>query len=66
LINILKEIDMRNKKDELDVDFIGGQDVLTQEEEQALSQYFKQRKLIAQKAKAEKEHRPVKQTKRAI
>ena len=36
---------MRNKKKmELDVDFIGGQEPLTKEEQQAISDYLKQRK----------------------
>ena len=33
------------KKIELDVDFMGGQDPLTKEEEKALSDFFRQRKL---------------------
>ena len=35
---------MKKKEIELDVDFIGGQETLTAEEEQALSDFFKQRK----------------------
>ena len=35
---------MKNKSDELDVDFIGSQDKLTKEEELALSLYFTKRK----------------------
>ena len=35
---------MKTKKIELDVDFIGGQGPLTEEEEKALSEFFKQRK----------------------
>ena len=35
---------MKKKEIELDVDFIGGQETLTKEEEQALSDFFKQRK----------------------
>jgi hypothetical protein len=31
---------MKKKKEELDVDFIGGQEKLTKEEELALSNYF--------------------------
>ncbi len=34
------------KRPELDVDFIGGQDPLTIEEEKALSDFFKQRKSV--------------------
>jgi hypothetical protein len=37
------------KRPELDVDFIGGQDPLTIEEEKALSDFFSQRKLVAAK-----------------
>jgi hypothetical protein len=37
------------KRPELNVDFIGGQDPLTIEEEKALSDFFRQRKLVAAK-----------------
>jgi hypothetical protein len=37
------------KRPELDVDFIGGQDPLTMEEEKALSNFFRQRKLGKEK-----------------
>jgi hypothetical protein len=37
------------RKFELDVDFIGGQDSLTIEEEKALSDFFRQRKLVTAK-----------------
>lgn len=37
---------MRNKSTELDVDFIGGQGSLTQNEEQAISEYIKSQKLL--------------------
>ena len=40
---------MKNKKIELDVDFIGSQESLTKEEEKKLSDYFKKRKLDSQK-----------------
>jgi hypothetical protein len=40
---------MKRKKIELDVDFIGSQEALTQIEEQALNDYFKNRKLSAKK-----------------
>ena len=36
---------MKTKKTELDVDFIGGQSGLTQAEEKALSEFFKQKKI---------------------
>jgi hypothetical protein len=37
------------KRPELNVDFIGGQDPLTIEEEKALSDFFRQRKLVTAK-----------------
>jgi hypothetical protein len=40
---------MKNKKIELDVDFIGNQEALTHEEEKKLSDYFKAQKLVSQK-----------------
>lgn len=40
---------MKNKKIELDVDFIGTQEALTQSEEIAINDYFKKRKLASQK-----------------
>ena len=40
---------MKNKKIELDVDFIGSQESLTKEEEKKLSDYFKKHKLDSQK-----------------
>ncbi len=40
---------MKKDKTELDVDFIGGQEPLTLEEEKALSDFFKQSKLKAKK-----------------
>jgi len=40
---------MKNKKIELDVDFIGSQESLTKEEEKKLSDYFKKCKLDSQK-----------------
>ncbi len=36
---------MKKKKEELDVDFIGGQGPLTKEEERAISEYLKTKKL---------------------
>jgi len=36
---------MKNKQEELDVDFIGGEGSLTAQEEKALSAYFHQKKL---------------------
>ena len=40
---------MKQRKIELDVDFIGGQGALTVEEEKSLSDFFKQRKMTSQK-----------------
>jgi hypothetical protein len=40
---------MKIKKKELDVDFIGGQDPLTPEEEKALSVFFKKQLLVQHK-----------------
>jgi hypothetical protein len=40
-----KLIIMKNALLELDVDFIGGQDPLTAEEQKQLSEYFQQKKL---------------------
>ncbi len=45
---------MKKRTQELDVDFVGGQEPLTPDEEAALSAYFKQKK--AQKAKATYSH----------
>jgi hypothetical protein len=42
---------MKTKNTELDVDFIGGQSGLTQAEEKALSDFFKQRKAVAASSK---------------
>jgi hypothetical protein len=41
---------MKVKKNELDVDFIGGQDPLTTDEEKALNNFFKERKLASKKS----------------
>jgi hypothetical protein len=43
---------MKQKKIELDVDFIGGQGALTLEEEKSLSDFFKQRKISSQKTQS--------------
>ena len=45
---------MKNKSKELDVDFIGGQGPLTKEEEQAISEYLKAKKLLQKKLPAKK------------
>ena len=54
------------KKSELDVDFIGGQGALTVEEEKALSDFFKQRKLLAKADSATKKARPTKRSKSIV
>jgi hypothetical protein len=40
---------MKTKQSELDMDFIGGESALTVEEEIALSEFFKNRKLSSSK-----------------
>ena len=37
---------MKRKSEELDVDFIGGQDPMTKEEEKAISEFIKSHKLL--------------------
>jgi hypothetical protein len=37
---------MKHKSKELDVDFIGGQDPMTNEEEKAIGEFLKARKLL--------------------
>ena len=55
---------MKTKKIELDVDFIGGQGSLTIEEEKALSEFFKLRKLQKSKSVSQtKTYRPAKRVK---
>ena len=43
---------MKSKAKELDVDFIGGQDPMSQEEEKAISEFIKGQKLSVQKRTA--------------
>jgi len=45
---------MRNKTKELDVDFIGGQDPMTKEEEQTISEFIKTQKLLKMKKQVRK------------
>ena len=40
---------MKQKQTELDVDFIGGQGSLTKEEEKAISEYLKTKKMLRDK-----------------
>jgi hypothetical protein len=54
---------MKQKKIELDVDFIGGQGALTVEEEKSLSEFFKQRKIASQKTQNKISTRTVKHSK---
>jgi hypothetical protein len=49
---------MKTKKIDLDVDYIGGQGSLTDEEEKALSEFFRQSKKTSNKAD-NKKIRPV-------
>jgi len=59
LINIFKANKMKTKKIDLDVDYIGGQGSLTDAEEKALSEFFKQSKKTSNKA-GNKGSKPVK------
>lgn len=45
---------MKTKIKELDVDFIGGQDSMTKEEEQVISEFIKARKLLIAKKNVRK------------
>ena len=45
---------MKTKKNELDVDFIGGQGSLTAEEQKAISEYLKQKKIASAKKSTRK------------
>ncbi len=54
---------MKQKKIELDVDFIGGQGALTVEEEKSLSDFFKQRKMTFQKLQKKNSTKTVKHSK---
>ena len=50
---------MKTKKIDLDVDYIGGQGSLTDDEEKALSEFFSQSKKTSNKA-GNKKYKPVK------
>ncbi len=54
---------MTRKKIELDVDFIGGQEKLTKEEEKALSDFFKKRKVTCQQRLAKNTTKTIKRSK---
>ncbi|WP_181305653.1 hypothetical protein [Rufibacter sp. XAAS-G3-1] len=49
---------MKAKKIELDVDYIGGQEPLTAEEEKALSEFFKKRKTESKRVAAVRKAKP--------
>ena len=53
---------MKAKKIELDVDFIGGQEPLTAEEEKALSDFFKRRKMDSKRTADNRKVRTTKST----
>lgn len=54
---------MKTQKNELDVDFIGGQGSLTIEEEKALSDFFKQRKSTSKSSVGTKKSKLANRTK---
>jgi len=54
---------MKTKKIDLDVDFIGGQGPLTEMEEKALSEFFKQRKLTSKDTFRNTKHKATKRRK---
>ncbi len=51
---------MKAKKTELDVDYIGGQEPLTTEEEKALSDFFQKRKTEAKRVAASRKAKTAK------
>ncbi len=57
---------MKTKKLELDVDFIGGQDALTAEEEKALRNFFKKQKSLPKKGKTISKSRAVRREKETV
>ena len=52
---------MKTKKSELEVDYIGGQGPLTEAEEKALSEFFRQRKEVSKKSTVKQHLRKSKQ-----
>lgn len=54
---------MKTKNTELDVDFIGGQSGLTQAEEKALSDFFRQRKTVSTSSKVKQRRSSTKRKK---
>jgi hypothetical protein len=51
---------MKTKTKELDVDFIGGQGPLTKEEEELISNYLKNQKILKNKTAASSRKKPSK------
>ncbi|MBE0655676.1 MAG: hypothetical protein IH594_17885 [Bacteroidales bacterium] len=54
---------MKNNKIELDVDFIGSQESLTEEEENALHDYFEKRNLASRRRQSKLRSKTSKQVK---
>lgn len=54
---------MKTKNKELDVDYIGGQSGLTQDEEKSLSDFFKQQKTASTTPKVKQRQRSLKREK---
>ena len=54
---------MKHKKTELDVDFIGGERTLTKEDEKAISDYLKKKKLVSKNKIKSKKPRTTKRSK---
>lgn len=54
---------MATKETELDVDFIGGQDKLTVEEEKAISDFLKKHRVSSKRIPSPKKAKPSKKTK---
>ena len=57
---------MAIKKIELEMDFLGGQGSLTADEERALSEYFKKRKMSSKQNSSDKRHRASKKPEVAV
>ncbi len=56
---------MKRKSTELDVDFIGGQDPMTKEEEKAISEFIKVQKLLKAK-KQNRSNKTIRQSKSIV
>ena len=57
---------MKHKKTELDVDFIGGVRPLTKEDEQAITNFLEQQKLISKKSLLIRKIKTIKRPKATI